>query len=331
MVISITGKWIWDSWYAREGDTYHGFFLQADTSLGDPDLRHFNVTQGHATSKDLVNWDHLGTMFSPQSDGPAWDDCTTWTGSVICDDQGLWHLFYTGTSKSDAAMYQRIGHATSYDLHSWVRVGTGLCLDLTGPVAATYETEHMVGHWHDRAMRDPWVMRDPDSDGWLMFFTARAPGIPEPNAGGAIGFATSTDLIHWTLCPPVFQGGFGQLEVPQVFQYGAHWYCLFCTASHHWSTHYRATNPQAAVTGNHYLIADHPRGPWRIAPGAFFDGAEPCLRYAARIVETPQGLMILGFADGGKANFGGYILDPVPVLADQDGLLHVASGQIRAA
>ena len=49
MVIKIDGKWIWDSWYATDGDTYHGFFLQADTSLIDPDLRHLNVTQGHAT------------------------------------------------------------------------------------------------------------------------------------------------------------------------------------------------------------------------------------------------------------------------------------------
>ena len=65
MVIAIDKKWIWDSWYAKDGDTYHGFFLQADKSLIDPDLRHFNVTQGHATSTDLVNWTHLGTMFAP--------------------------------------------------------------------------------------------------------------------------------------------------------------------------------------------------------------------------------------------------------------------------
>jgi beta-fructofuranosidase len=35
-------------------------------------------------------------------------------------------------------------------------------------------------------MRDPWVMRDPAGDGWLMFFTARGP-VAEANAGGAIG------------------------------------------------------------------------------------------------------------------------------------------------
>ena len=33
--------------------------------LGDPDARHFNVTQGHAVSDDLKTWTHLGTTFAP--------------------------------------------------------------------------------------------------------------------------------------------------------------------------------------------------------------------------------------------------------------------------
>ena len=318
MAISVPGKWLWDSWYAQDAALWHGFFLQADCALGDPDLRHFHVTQGHATSSDLKTWTYLGTCFAPQRNGPAWDDSTTWTGSVVKGDDGLWHLFYTGTQLSEHSLYQRVGHATSTDLHNWRRIGNGLCLDLTGPNAGHYEAEHHVGHWHDRAMRDPWVMRSPDGNGWLMFFTARVPGVAEPNAGGAIGFATSPDLMMWMLQPPVFAGGFGQLEVPQVFRHRSQWYCLFCTAAHHWSAAYLRDNPQTPVTGNHYLMANDPHGPWTIAPGIFFDGAKPCRRYAARILETNDGLCILGFADGGKENFGGYVMDPEPVdvLAD---------------
>ena len=322
MVIAIDGKWLWDSWYVHDGTRWHGYFLQADRSLGDPDLRHFNVSQGHATSDDLVTWDHKGTCLAP-APGPAWDDYTTWTGSVLRGDDGLWHLFYTGARRSEDGLYQRIGHATSTDLHDWSRVGTGFCLDLTGPNAAFYEAAHMIGHWHDRAMRDPWVMKDPDGPGWLMYFTARVPGVTEPNAGGAIGFATSPDLMTWTLQPPVFSGAFGQLEVPQVFQYRGHWYCLFCTSAQHWSQATLAHIPHAPVTGTHYLIGDSARGPWRLPPGPFLDGAEPCRRYAARIVETPQGLRIMGFADGGKEHFGGYVMDPEPVVVGPDGLLTV--------
>lgn len=321
MTLSLPDKWIWDSWYAHDGQRWHAFFLQADKSLGDPELRHFNVSQGHAVSDDLINWQHLGTCLEP-TDHVAWDDYTTWTGSVVQDDRGLWHLFYTGSCREEEGMYQRIGHATSTDLHTWQRVGDGLCLDLKGPNAEHYETEWVKGYWHDRAMRDPWVMRDPDGDGWLMYFTARVPGEDEANAAGAVGFATSHDLTNWTLQPPVFVGGYGQLEVPQVFEHAGRWYCLFCTHADHFSVAQAASMPGGPVSGSHYLVGDSPRGPWRIAPG-FLDGALPARRYAARILETDNGLVIMGFADGGRQHFQGYVMNPEPVDLDAEGHLFV--------
>ena len=48
-----------------------------------------------------------------------------------------------------------------------------------------------------------------------------------------------------------------------------------------------------------------------------------CRRYAARIVDGPHGLVILGFADGGKAQFGFYVMGPEPVTVGPDGLLTV--------
>lgn len=320
MTLSLPDKWIWDSWYAHDGQRWHAYFLQADKSIGDPELRHFNVSQGHAVSDDLVNWEHKGTCFAPATH-VAWDDYTTWTGSVVKDPDGVWHLFYTGSTHSEEGMYQRIGHATSTDMHSWVRVGDGLCLDLEGPVAEQhYEKDWIKGYWHDRAMRDPWVMPDPDGDGWLMYFTARAPGFDEANAAGAVGFATSKDLTNWTLELPVFVGGYGQLEVPQVFQFEGNWYCLFCTHADHFSVEQAAKTPGGPVSGNHYLIGETPRGPWRVAPG-FLDGAFPAKRYAARVIGTEEGLFLMGFADGGREHFQGYIMNPEPVSVDGSGHL----------
>ncbi|MEM8914386.1 MAG: levansucrase [Pseudomonadota bacterium] len=318
-MLSLPNEWIWDSWYVHDGQRWHGYFLKAPKSLGDPELRHWNVTQGHAVSDDLRQWEHLGTTFGP-APSPAWDDYTTWTGSVVGDDQGQWHLFYTGTSRSEDGLYQRIGHAVGTDLHTWSRVDDGLCLDLTGPVARQYEADHKVGFWHDRAMRDPWVMRDPGGEGWLMYFTARADGISDAKSGGAIGFATSPDLMTWTLQAPVWVGGFGQLEVPQVFTRGGTWYCLFCTAAEHWADDTNR-NHGPATTGTHYLMGDSPRGPWRLPPGSFLDGEEIRQRYAARIIETADGLQILGFMDGRANNFGGYVMDPDPVYRRADGTL----------
>lgn len=326
MAISLDSKWIWDSWYARDGNTFHAYFLQADKSLGDPDLRHWSVTQGHATSKNLIDWEHLGTCFAPSKE-PAWDDYTTWTGSVVKDNDDMWHLFYTGTSRADQGLYQRIGHATSHNMHDWVRVNDGLCLDLTGKHAEAYECELAKGHWHDRAMRDPWVMRDPSGDGWLMYFTARAPDIAEPNAGGAIGLATSSDLINWELQPPVFIGGYGQLEVPQVFSVEDTWYCLFCTAAEHWSELTIRSAKKSAVTGNHYLIGESPRGPWQLPDGPFLDGALPAYRYAARVVDTESGIKLLGFVDTGKESFKGIVCDPLPVQRLANGLLQIMDNE----
>lgn len=327
MVIALKDQYIWDSWYAHDGEKWHGYFLRAPRSIGDPELRHFNVSYGHATSTDLVEWNHLGECFRPSADG--WDNYTTWTGSVVRGDDDLWHLYYTGTRKNDPQLAQKIGHATSTDLHNWERVGDGLILDLVGPNADLYEVDVSDGSWHDRAMRDPWVIRDPQGDGWLMYFTARVPGVAEANDAGCIGFATSPDGYDWSLQAPVFTGGYGQLEVPQVFEYKGTWYCLFCTAAHHFSKEQAAlTTP---VTGNHYLIGEGPRGPWRIAPD-FLDGTLPCTRYAARIVETQNGLVILGFADrpNGVADFVGHIMDPEPVEIASDGQLYISPKQQAA-
>ena len=320
MVLALPDHWIWDSWYAHDGARWHAWFLKAPKSLEDPDLRHWHVSHGHAVSDDLRHWDHRGTSLAPAT-RPAWDDYTVWTGSVVPDDDGTWHLFYTGTSHAEDGLQQRIGHAISHDLHRWERVGDGLCLDLVGPQAPLYEADHARAVWPDRAMRDPWVMRDPDGPGWLLVFTARAAGVAEPNAGGCIGLATSPDLFAWTLQPPVFTGGFGQLEVPQLFAHEGRWYCLFCTAAEHFSAARAEATPGGPVTGSHYLMGEAPRGPWRIAPGPFLDGALPCRRYAARIVRTAEGLRLLGFADRPDGAFVGHVMDPDAVEVQPDGRL----------
>lgn len=318
MGFALKDQWLWDSWYAKDGDIWHGYFLQADKSIGDPEQRHWNVSYHHATSNDLVNWESLGTCFAPAS-SPAWDDGTTWTGSVVRDADGLWHLFYTGTSKAEDCKKQRIGHATSTDLHSWERVGDGQILD----IAAPYE-DWDPDRWHDRAFRDPFVMRDPDGDGWLMYFTARDVRVKDTLEAGAIGLATSRDLYNWTLQDPVFTGGCGELEVPQVFEIDGTWYCLFCTTARFWGASAKEI-AGPALDGTHYLIGESPRGPWRIAPAPALDCAPFPKRYAARIVGDDQ-KQILGFRwfDTVGGPFVGEISDPDPIEVTQDGLLRIA-------
>ncbi|WP_035260083.1 glycoside hydrolase family protein [Actibacterium mucosum] len=314
-MLHLEDKWLWDSWYVQDGHIWHAFYLQAPKSIGDPEQRHWNVSYGHATSRDLINWDHQGTCFAP-SEGPAWDDYTTWTGSVLRGDDGQWHLFYTGTSRGGGGKHQKLGHAVSDDLHNWQRVGDGLVLDRD----ERYE-EFREGRWHDRAFRDPWVMRDPDGDGWLMYFTARNALVAGKMDAGAIGFATSADLFTWTLQDPVFTGGFGELEVPQVFEWGGTWYCLFCTGDRFWSDSAQQLLGEP-VSGNHYLIGDGPRGPWRLAQGPFLDPRT----YAGRIVNDNGTRKLMGFLqyDPATEPFRGVISDPMRVIRHSDGRLGLA-------
>ena len=108
-MIKLKEKWLWDFWISNDNDIWYCYFLQADKSLKDPDQRHNNVTHGIATSKDLINWEYHGTVFTP-SKNENFDDYTTWTGSII-KNQNIWHYFYTGRNKKENGSKQRIGHA----------------------------------------------------------------------------------------------------------------------------------------------------------------------------------------------------------------------------
>ena len=68
-----------------------------------------------------MHWDYLGECFGPAESG--WDDLAIWTGSVVRDG-GHWRMFYTAVNSEGHGVYdQRIGSATSTDLHTWTRVG----------------------------------------------------------------------------------------------------------------------------------------------------------------------------------------------------------------
>ena len=59
MTLRLPDHWVWDAWYAVDGDVVHAYFLHAPRSLGDPDRRHFRARVGHAVSRDLVRWEVL--------------------------------------------------------------------------------------------------------------------------------------------------------------------------------------------------------------------------------------------------------------------------------
>ena len=123
-MLRLEDHWVWDSWHVQDDSGLrHVFFLRASRALLDPDRRHHRASIGHAVSTDLRSWRLVADALVP-ADAPSWDDLATWTGSIVRGPDDRWYLFYTGVSRAEQGLVQRIGLATSDDLLVWHRHGT---------------------------------------------------------------------------------------------------------------------------------------------------------------------------------------------------------------
>lgn len=296
-MLRLPDHWVWDSWYARDDSgAWHAFFLRASRALLDPERRHHRASIGHAVSTDLRSW-RLVPDALVAADAPAWDDLATWTGCTVRGPDGRWYMFYTGVSRAEHGLVQRIGLATSDDLTTWHRYGTEPLVEAD---PTWYEILDLAS-WYEQAWRDPWVFPDPDGDGWHMVVTARANHGPVAGRG-VIGHATSPDLVHWTVQSPLSTpAGFGHLEVPQVAVVDGSPLLLFCT--------------NAGTAGHRIWVAPGPRltGPWDVAAARPFP--HPHL-YAPRLLPDRDGWSLIGFLDEVDGRFLGQLVDPVPVRYD---------------
>ncbi|GEP48959.1 family 43 glycosylhydrolase [Microbacterium saccharophilum] len=317
-MFDLPGSWVWDYWFADDGDLYHLFFLYASRALHDPDARHYRASIGHAVSTDLVEWTQVSDALV-RSDAPAFDDLATWTGSIVRHPNGTWFLFYTGSTLAPGGKnVQRIGYATSDDLMTWTKSGDAV-LEASGP---WYEKLNS-GTWHDEAFRDPWVFADPSGDGWHMLITARAPEGPVVGRG-VIGHAWSADLRTWELRAPLSapsESGFGQLEVLQVEVVDGRPVVIFsCLAEH-------STESRHGYEGGTWAApAESVLGPFDIA--AAYPLTDRSL-YVGRLLQRRSDGLWLLFAfrntDEDGAFVGG-ITDPMPVAWEGDrlGVQHLA-------
>ena len=166
--------------------------------------------------------------------------------------------------------------------------------------------------WHDQAWRDPWVLADPDGDGFHALICAtRAPDGAPADARGVIGHAWSPDLVQWECRPPLSAPGeFGHLEVPQVEVVDDTPVLLFSTARVHTGAARSARLPDEP-TGTFVAIGESLLGPWDIAGARVMPVKD---LYSARLVRDRAGeWQVIGFIDGSeRGEFTGELIDPVP-------------------
>lgn len=309
-MLRLEDRWIWDSWYTFDGNLHHAFYLSADRSLGDPELRHRHPIIGHAVSEDLLNWQVLPDAITP-SDAPAFDSWTTWTGSIVQAEDGMWWMFYTGTSREDGGDIQRVGAATSKDLISWEKISTTQLLD-----AGTKHYELLdYEKWHDQAFRDPWVFKHTDKL-WHMLITARAT-FGEKFSRGVVGHATSSDLKNWELLPALTEpnAGFGQLEVIQVEEINGVPTLIWCCGLNELNQEAKArygAGGMFSVTGESVL------GPFDLRNAVRLP--HPSL-YAARAIQHEGEWFMIGFINEVEGQFVGELSDPIPLRIQGHGLV----------
>ncbi len=305
MTLRLDDRWVWDFWFAEDGEDVHVFYLQAPRALGDPNRRHRHARLGHAVSRDLRDWTVLP---DPLEAGPAgaFDDLATWTGSIL-KRGATWYLVYTGVSSRESGRVQRIGVATSTDLVRFDRCGGGEPILTADP--RWYELD-ASGPFGAVAWRDPFVIADPAGDGYHALITARRrEGLPASR--GVIGHAVSPDLRRWEARPPLAgPEGFAELEVPQVVDLGGDSLLVFCTAAIHVSDERRTSSGVAGPTGTYVCRGPGPLGPF---DGPLSEPMRPVTElYAGKLIRRGAEWFLLGFHDLVDGTFVGALSDPMP-------------------
>jgi len=77
----------------------------------------------HAVSNDCFHWRRVENALHIGDPG-GWDDSMLWTMHVSPHPQieNRWRMFYTGLSRRDQGMKQRVGLAESDNLYTWKKV-----------------------------------------------------------------------------------------------------------------------------------------------------------------------------------------------------------------
>jgi beta-fructofuranosidase len=306
MALRLRDKWVWDFWLARNGSEHHLFFLQAPRTLGDPLLRHHHASIGHAVSLDLQRWRVLPDAVRPGMPG-SWDDLATWTGSVIERD-GRWYMLYTGTSRSEHGLIQRIGLATSDDLLCWTKHPKNPVIEADG---RWYELLDLA-RWRDQSWRDPWVFEQNGDVHALITARART---GSADGAGVVGQARSPDLVDWEVLPPLTEPGeFAQVECPQLIVIDGRQLLLFsCLAEDH-SAARRQRVGRGCVNGTFvFQRKDEETFTPSDEPIAGADSDLGTL-YAGKLIELERNdWRFMAFRGAGDRDFIGELTDPLSV------------------
>ncbi|GAA3274805.1 GH32 C-terminal domain-containing protein [Paenarthrobacter aurescens] len=261
--------WVGDLIPFEKDGEFWLFYLHEDRSDPKP-----GTSWNLVTTKDLTQFEDHGVSLHHGSETEL--DFNAYTGSIVKDDSGVHHLFYTGQNPRnlgpDGVPLQLVMHATSTDgMRTWHKHP-----EHTFGAPAGYES----GDW-----RDPFVFRDDSKNQWRMLLAARHSTGPERRRG-VIAQCVSADLTTWQHTEPFWDPRrYITHECPDVFQWGGWWYMVYSEFSESFTTRYR--------------MAKSPEGPWSVPALDSIDGRA---FYASKTAERDGRRFFFGWIASKEGN-----------------------------
>jgi beta-fructofuranosidase len=294
------GNRIGDAWYFVRDNLVHAYYLTSSMDIPP----HVRWSIGHATSRDLVNWEIHDLALQPGPSG-AWDDALA-TGSILYWKDRYW-MAYTGHRT------QQVGMAVSDDLFTWERQAQN---PVTGIDTRYYEAigsgERKKNHW-----RDPFLF---EHEGTIYQYVCASRNDGPRDARGVLGFASSHDLIQWDILPPPETEPIAQeLECPQVYKVGDVWYLLFSSGPRWFSKkHLEAIGGPHERFASYSMVGPSPMGPFRLhGSGHIIPPTPERQPYACQLVFLHGKAFLLGTVIVGESSG---ICDPIPVKFTPEGI-----------
>ena len=219
------GKFLWDMWFINKDDVCHMFHLQSDPTENPIDRHRNNVSIGHATTRDFINWHEEETVLVP-SKLDDWDNKDLWSGS-IAEKDGTYYLYYTGkNNQSGNENIQKICVATSKDLFTWGRHNQNPILSVDERYYYMDNKQNALGNFG--AWRDPFVFKDINSEKRYMTISARDKSKNKREYDACVALAESDDMINWQVLPPIFSPGvYDEIEVTHMIHHNGYYYLFF--------------------------------------------------------------------------------------------------------
>jgi len=255
----------------------------------------------HATSEDGIHWQRQKNALFVGDPG-QWDDDMLWTMHVSCEHDHF-VMYYTGLSRKDAWVSQRIGRAVSEDLMHWKKESLlGLPLGSQGPYYEQAESNN-PRQW--LSFRDPFKFVHKDQT-YLLVCGRKAEG-PVSRRGCVSLVKLESGVFQHQ--PPLFSPNvYDDVECPCLFEIGGRFFLLGSIREDIKVRYWSADSFQGDYKANHNNLL-LPKG-----------------NYAARAVIDGERVLVYNFYFKGRdVDTHRSLPPPKQIQADADGELYLSS------